>query len=46
MSRAARDGVKLAPIKIKAENPPPVMPPRDGHYIKNRFRAALGFNPL
>lgn len=42
---ATRDGVKLATIKIKAENPPRVLPPRDGHYIKNRFRAALGFNP-
>ena len=43
---ASRDGVKLATIKIKAENPPRVLPPRDGHYIKNRFRAALGFQPL
>ncbi|MBV7551982.1 aldehyde dehydrogenase [Pseudomonas sp. PDM28] len=43
---ATRDGVKLATIKIKAENPPRVLPPRDGHYIKNRFRAALGFNPI
>ena len=37
---------KLATIKIKAENPPRVLPPRDGHFIKNRFRAALGFNPI
>jgi len=43
---ASRDGVKLATIKIKAENPPRVLPPRDGHYVKNRFRAALGFNPI
>ncbi|WP_248766940.1 thiamine pyrophosphate-dependent enzyme [Pseudomonas sp. MWU12-2345] len=43
---ATRDGVKLATIKIKAENPPRVLPPRDGHYVKNRFRAALGFNPI
>lgn len=43
---ASRDGVKLATLKIKAENPPRVLPPRDGHYIKNRFRAALGFLPL
>lgn len=41
-----RDGVKLATIKIKAENPPRVLPPRDGHFIKNRFRTALGFNPI
>ncbi|SUD69814.1 putative phosphonopyruvate decarboxylase [Pseudomonas putida] len=43
---ATRDGVKLATVKIKAENPPRVLPPRDGHYIKNRFRAALGFQPI
>ena len=43
---ASREGIKLATIKIKAENPPRVLPPRDGHYIKNRFRAALGFNPI
>jgi thiamine pyrophosphate-dependent acetolactate synthase large subunit-like protein len=43
---ASREGVKLATVKIKAENPPRVLPPRDGHYIKNRFRAALGFQPL
>lgn len=43
---SSRDGVKLATIKIKADNPPRVLPPRDGHYIKNRFRAALGFAAL
>ncbi|HEN8797862.1 aldehyde dehydrogenase [Pseudomonas sp. CM25] len=43
---ANRDGVKLATVKIKAENPPRVLPPRDGHYVKNRFRAALGFQPI
>jgi len=42
---SAREGVKLATVKIKAENPPRVLPPRDGHFIKNRFRAALGFQP-
>lgn len=40
------DGVKLATVKIKAENLPRVLPPRDGHYIKNRFRSALGFQPI
>lgn len=39
-------GVKLATIKIKAENLPRVLPPRDGSYIKNRFRAALGHRPI
>lgn len=43
---ATRDGAKLATVKIKAENPPRVLPPRDGHYIRNRFRAALGFQPI
>ncbi|MGI4797211.1 MAG: thiamine pyrophosphate-dependent enzyme [Janthinobacterium lividum] len=42
----AMDGLKLATIKIKAENLPRVLPPRDGAYIKNRFRAALGFVPI
>jgi thiamine pyrophosphate-dependent acetolactate synthase large subunit-like protein len=41
-----RDGVKLATVKITAENPPRVLPPRDGVYIKNRFRAALGHAPI
>lgn len=41
-----RDGVKLAAIKIKAENLPRVLPPRDGPFIKNRFRQALGFAPI
>ena len=42
----AKDGLKLATIKIRAENLPRVLPPRDGSYIKNRFRAALGFVPI
>ncbi len=40
---AAREGVGLAVLKIRAENPPRVLPPRDGAHLKNRFRAALGF---
>ncbi|PZO80026.1 MAG: aldehyde dehydrogenase [Sphingomonas hengshuiensis] len=43
---ADRTGTKLATIKIRAENPPRVLPPRDGVYIKNRFRAALGHAPI
>jgi thiamine pyrophosphate-dependent acetolactate synthase large subunit-like protein len=42
----AHSGPTLATIKVAAENPPRVLPPRDGVYIKNRFRAALGFAPL
>lgn len=43
---AARDGLTFATLKIRPENPPRVLPPRDGPYIKNRFRAALGYNPI
>lgn len=43
---SSREGVKLASIKIKAENAPRVLPPRDGVFVKNRFRAALGLSPL
>lgn len=41
-----RDGLKLATVKIKAENLPRVLPPRDGVHIKNRFRMALGHAPI
>jgi thiamine pyrophosphate-dependent acetolactate synthase large subunit-like protein len=40
-----RDGPRLATIKINGENLPRVLPPRDGVFVKNRFRAALGFAP-
>lgn len=43
---SARDGTKFVTVKIKPENPPRVLPPRDGVYIKNRFRAALGHAPI
>ena len=43
---STRDGVNFATIKIKAENHPRVLPPRDGVYVKNRFRAALGHEPI
>lgn len=42
----ARDGLKLATVKITAENPARVLPPRDGVYVKNRFRAVLGHAPI
>ena len=41
-----RDGVKFARIKIAANNPPRALPSRDGAYIKNRFRSALGLQPI
>lgn len=34
-------GPVFAAIKVKAEQPPRVLPPRDGAYLKDRFRAAL-----
>jgi len=37
----ARQGPLFAQIKIAADTPPLVMPPRDGTLLKNRFRAAL-----
>ncbi len=42
----ARSGLSFATIKIKAENLPRVLPPRDGVHVKNRFRAALGHSPV
>lgn len=41
-----RLGLSLAAIKIKAEDVARVLPPRDGVYVKNRFRSALGLRPL
>jgi thiamine pyrophosphate-dependent acetolactate synthase large subunit-like protein len=36
-------GPAFATIRIAVDDPPRVLPPRDGVYVKNRFRAALGF---
>jgi thiamine pyrophosphate-dependent acetolactate synthase large subunit-like protein len=41
-----REGSRLAVLAVKADNPPRVLPPRDGVHVKNRFRAALGFSPI
>jgi thiamine pyrophosphate-dependent acetolactate synthase large subunit-like protein len=41
----AKESLNLAVVKIKAENLPRVLPPRDGVYVKNRFRLALGHKP-
>lgn len=41
-----RDGLRLAVLKIKPGNEKRVLPSRDGVHIKNRFRAALGFQPI
>ncbi len=36
-------GPRLFVLKIKAENPPRSLPPRDAVHVKNRLRAHLGF---
>ncbi len=41
----AAQGPRLFVLKIKAENLPRSLPPRDAVFIKNRFRAHLGFMP-
>lgn len=41
----AREGLSLATVKIAAVNMPRALPPRDGVYVKNRFRQALGHLP-
>jgi thiamine pyrophosphate-dependent acetolactate synthase large subunit-like protein len=38
-------GPRLAVVKIRAENLPRSMPPRDATFIKNRFRHHLGLAP-
>lgn len=39
-------GPAFATIRIAANDPPRVLPPRDGVHVKNRFRAALGFGTI
>lgn len=41
-----QDGLRLVTLKIKPENLPRVLPQRDGVHIKNRFRMALGHQPI
>ncbi len=36
-------GPRFIVLKVKPENLPRSLPPRDGVHLKNRFRAALGF---
>jgi thiamine pyrophosphate-dependent acetolactate synthase large subunit-like protein len=43
--RAPAEGPRLAVIKVAADSPPRSMPSRDAVFIKNRFRAHLGFAP-
>lgn len=42
----ARLGPVFVRVAIEANEPPRALPPRDGAFIKNRFRAALGLAPF
>lgn len=42
----ARQGPTFVQVLISSDEPPRALPPRDGPYIKNRFRAALGLKPF
>ena len=42
----ARKGTTFAQVFIEADEPPRALPPRDGVYVKNRFRAVLGLAPM
>lgn len=42
----ARRHTAFVQVYIDADEPPRALPPRDGAYVKNRFRAALGFKPF
>ena len=39
-------GPRLFVVKVKAENLPRSLPPRDAVHVKNRFRANLGFSSI
>jgi thiamine pyrophosphate-dependent acetolactate synthase large subunit-like protein len=42
----SRERTGFVQVFIDADEPPRALPPRDGPYIKNRFRAALGLGPF
>jgi thiamine pyrophosphate-dependent acetolactate synthase large subunit-like protein len=42
----ARSGPTFAQVLISPDEPPRTLPPRDGVYLKNRFRGALGLLPF
>jgi thiamine pyrophosphate-dependent acetolactate synthase large subunit-like protein len=43
---AALRGPTFTQVLIDIDEPPRVLPARDGVHLKNRFRAALGFDPF
>ena len=42
----ARQATTFTQVFIEADEPARALPPRDGPYVKNRFRAALGLKPF
>ena len=42
----SRSSLTFAQVFIESSEPPRALPSRDGVYVKNRFRAALGFAPF
>jgi thiamine pyrophosphate-dependent acetolactate synthase large subunit-like protein len=42
----AHEGCLLAQVQVAADDLPKALPARDGVYLKNRFRAALGLPPF
>ncbi len=42
----ARSGSTFAQVRVSAAETVKALPPRDGVHVKNRFRAALGFQPM
>ncbi|MCM2251154.1 MAG: thiamine pyrophosphate-dependent enzyme [Ramlibacter sp.] len=42
----ARRGPAFAQVLIEPNEPPRALPPRDGAFVKNRFRAELGLLPF
>jgi thiamine pyrophosphate-dependent acetolactate synthase large subunit-like protein len=43
---AARGGPAFVQVHVASDALPRALPPRDGAFLKNRFRAALGLGPL
>jgi thiamine pyrophosphate-dependent acetolactate synthase large subunit-like protein len=41
-----REGPGFACVLVRADEPPRVLPPRDGVELKNRFRRQLGLAPM
>jgi hypothetical protein len=42
----ARAGSSFVQVRVSAAETVKALPPRDGVYVKNRFREALGFQPM